>query len=146
MAKLADAPDLGSGALGVQVRLLLSAPKKHDSFRCISIKTVVLFYTRLLLYSLIVCDKTAFHNNTSYQQTVRNLQENTLGFHFFFIIRQLTMASLSLVLQNQTQCYHKYQTTPDAIHQRTVVVDDDILQFPAVVSCIQQKIEVPESS
>ena len=26
MAKLADAPDLGSGALGVQVRLLLSAP------------------------------------------------------------------------------------------------------------------------
>ena len=44
MAELADAPDLGSGVLDVQVQPLSPAPNKNESYDTIGIATFVLFF------------------------------------------------------------------------------------------------------
>ena len=43
MAELADALDLGSSGIPVQVQVLLPAPNKHGNFDTMSIETTVLF-------------------------------------------------------------------------------------------------------
>ena len=43
MVELVDSVDLGSSVLDVQVRVLLPAPNKHDSFDTRVSETIVLF-------------------------------------------------------------------------------------------------------